>query len=795
MPKKISVFISSKMQELRDEREALADLLPTLGNDNFELEAWVFEQDALASDQSIREVFINALDDSDLYIGIFWNQYGEWTIDEFRRAGELGLPRHIYVKNVDAEQRDARLARFLEKESDVRFGITPRWYQTLDEFKALVTRSIKQWLTDREIAYHSSTNALIATIGDDVPDLPRRLIGRKRLIAQVTRLLEDHERVLLRGFGGMGKTALAATIAANYVDEGHGDVIWVRAGSVTADGIFDAIGRAFDQQQAVLAADGTAREQVVRHILAKHKGLLVLDDAWNGSALTQVLRALPRRMPLLVTSRQRFPLDEVVEVGELDADEALKLLEYHARVDYSEDADARELCHLLGNHAFALEIAGKTLKVYQMSAEELLKRIEEAPHDLSMPAGFGDLGRQGIKSLLDASIDALNRDLYDAYVAMGGLLEATATTELVALTLQKEAPAVDTALQELVQRGLMNPREQGGIPYYQLHDLGYSYARNIFMGQTTTTTVDILDAYRQYVQRHVDDLPYLDVEYNAILEAAEVALQHQHGHLLIDIMKALAMDGMYFAARGHTLRSVSLMRESIARAISDGAIETAHYLASKLGNAYANFLGDLDEALSAYQRALELARNMQNRQREAILLTVIGTVQFRLGQAGADDYHRQAETIAQEIGNDNVRCQVLLNRGTQALNDANPNPDYELGRDLCQQAAELADTINNEALRFWALLNMGAAEHEMGDHEMALLSHLQAYNFARAQRNHPWEAEALYSLGEDYHELGQRAEAEKHLNLALKRYKESGVKAKVESVTTFIVAHDYRVQV
>src|SRR6185436_12924277 len=120
-----------------------------------------------------------------------------------------------------------------------------------------------------------------------------------------------------------------------------------------------------------------------------------------------MVNALPRNMPLLVTSRHRFPLDEIIEVGELKQDEALNLLNFHVRGrNFSNDFDAIRLCEILGYHAFALEIASKSLKVYQITPAELLGQVENAPHELNMPAKFGELGRIGIKSLLDASVSA-----------------------------------------------------------------------------------------------------------------------------------------------------------------------------------------------------------------------------------------------------------------------------------------------------------------------------------------------------------------------------------------------------
>jgi tetratricopeptide (TPR) repeat protein len=792
MVKKLKVFVSSKIQELADERRILSKLLPQLGDSSIQLETWVFEADARASSKSIRQVFLDALDDSSLYIGVFWNGYGEWTVDEFHRAGERGIPRHIYVKNVDSEKRDSRLTKFLEKQSDVRFGITPRWYDDQEDFEEQVSRSVRLWLQNQSQAYHSATTAVIATMPDDLPELPRRLIGRKKLTNRVLGLLEENERVLLRGFGGTGKSALAATIAADYIEAGLGNVIWIKAGNSDILTIYEALARAFNQQQQILSAEGEAQEHLIRQYLARSKSLLVLDDVWNGQTLSRLATVLPRRMPLLATSRQKFPLDEVIEIGDLDPDEAIKLLEYHARLDLSEDANAQKLTEKLGNHAFALEIAGKTLKVYEMSPSDLLARIENSPHDLNVPAGFGDLGRQGIKSLLDASIDALNQELYETYLSFGAMFEPTITTELMRRVLNKDAEETENALQELVQRGLLNERETiDDLRYYQLHDLAYSYARTSF-GSKGLSDQAVIDACRDYAESYAAELPYLDIEIGNLLEAAETALEHEDSKTIIQIMSALAISGPYFAARGHTSRTMELMRAAIACAEEEGDVTTAHFLWGRLGNAYAALFGQLDKALEAYLKSLELARKMGNPQREAILLTVIGTVRYRQNADDADEYHQQAEAIARQNDDAYGLAQVLHNRGAQAVHEANPEPDYALGIKLSDEAAQIAKEHGIDHLYFYSMLNRGAGEHESSLLSDAAKSHQLAYDFAEQKANHFWMAESLYALGEDYHQMNRPDEARKHFENALKFAKETGAVAVINQIADYANNHDYQ---
>jgi tetratricopeptide (TPR) repeat protein len=786
------VFVSSKMRELAAEREALMKLLPELGGDQVSMQTWVFEDSAPASNASIREVYLNALRESSLYIGLFWNEYGEWTIDEFEHATAWGIERHIYVKDVDAEQRDPRLQTFLDRQSDVRFGLTPRWFRTVEELKEQVTRSIERWLLDRQIAHHISTTAILADIADDVPEQPRKLIGRDDLVDEVQDLLADNERVLLRGFGGMGKTALAASCAAEYIESGKGQVLWIKAGAAGEDALFEAIARSLGEQQSIVGLAGEERIQQIRHLLAAHKGLLlVLDDTWNGSALASVVRALPRRAPLLVTSRQRFPLDEIIEVGQLKPDQALKLLSYHARrKDFSEDPDAERLCALLGYHAFALEIASKTLKVYDISPDELLQRIQDTPHDLSMPANFGELDRTGIKPLLDASVNELDRDQLDVFVAIGGLYEPGATPELLALVMQRERDTVQRLLDELELRGLVNAQTVQSIPYYRAHDLAYSYSRTMFVSKGLSRQ-PVIDACRVYTCTYKDDLNALDAEQSSLLEAAEAAYRLGQEDVLSDIMWQLTVDGPYFAARGHTSNSLELLKLAV-KAARDHP-ETAHYLLSKLGNTYIDFLGDLPAALQAYEEALKLAEALYDPRRQAILRAVIGKTRFLQNAADADRYYETAEQIARESQDDYALSFVLHHRGYY-MTQRQPNPDHEAGWRLSDEAAAIAARYELHDLHFHSLINRGGSEYELGRIQDALATHLEAHNLAQTQNNHPWMASALQSLGEDYHALEDHARAQQSFDEALTLWRQAGGKAQARTLIDFMESRGYTVK-
>jgi hypothetical protein len=297
MQTELEIFVSSSMKEFRAERAMLRDLIPTLNQGVVRLKPWIYEDDAYASDESIQQLYRRYLQESELYIGIFGKKYGEYTIDEFNVATDWGLTRHIYVQVLtEGEEREPELKDFLEKIGTVKGGLAPRWFKDLDDLRRGVTDSIRHWLTNRIMHRSGSAWATLADLPDLLPDLPKKLIGREDLIAEITPLLDQAETMLLQGFGGMGKSALAATIAANRIN--GRPVLWQKLGTEIPAVIFEAIARPFNAQQRMAAADGDQKPQLVKQLLLRAQvALVVLDDAWDGKSLNAVLKAIPPPSP------------------------------------------------------------------------------------------------------------------------------------------------------------------------------------------------------------------------------------------------------------------------------------------------------------------------------------------------------------------------------------------------------------------------------------------------------------------------------------------------------------------
>ncbi len=140
----LKLFISSKMQELAQERRAVQEALK-----EFELYGWLWETDAGARPEPVHSVYLKEVAASDIYIGLFWLGYGPYTIEEFEHARSLHKPCLIYEKHIDTDHRSSQLAAFLSELERVknRDGLTTCRFTTVEGLAKQVQHDVMRLLT------------------------------------------------------------------------------------------------------------------------------------------------------------------------------------------------------------------------------------------------------------------------------------------------------------------------------------------------------------------------------------------------------------------------------------------------------------------------------------------------------------------------------------------------------------------------------------------------------------------------------------------------------------------------
>ncbi|MFZ4677772.1 MAG: CHAT domain-containing protein, partial [Nodosilinea sp.] len=183
-----------------------------------------------------------------------------------------------------------------------------------------------------------------------------QFVGRSRQLLHLERLLQQEPYAVVRGSGGLGKTALTTELARWLVRSGRfGRAAFVSVESQNVQdvrGVLDAIGRQLVPNYTVAqyGDDQTAALQPVERALRDYSTVIVLDnmesvlpdaqghnpagvaDVTQLLALCEKLLAADRRCRLLFTSREPLPAPFAkpkctVELGRLSEAEAVQLVE------------------------------------------------------------------------------------------------------------------------------------------------------------------------------------------------------------------------------------------------------------------------------------------------------------------------------------------------------------------------------------------------------------------------------------------------------------------------------------
>ena len=653
--------------------------------------------------------------------------------------------------------------------------------------------------------------------GSTLPTPSSPLVGRDTELEIIrTNLADPHCRLLsLLGLGGTGKTRLVLEAARSEQQSGAfpDGVYFVPLDPLEdADLIVPAVAR-------VLGIDLQPQEaaliQVQRHI-GDRRMLLVLDNyehVMEGAELpSELLQACPQ-LRILVTSRERLNLEEewvlplpglsVPRAGVTTAEQAagfdsVRLFLQRAKranMQFSmQDEDAAHVCNicrLVAGSPLGIELAAPWVKM--MTCAEIAQEIQASIDFLTSSSRNVSERHRSIRACFEYSWTLLNpkeRDVYARLSAFQGSFTREAAADVAGASLPFLMALVDKSLLQV----------NGGR--YDSHPQLHHYAaEKLAEAATAKTDVEARHGayYLRYLQEAVardDELARLDLELPQVLAATQRARERGDGAMLVDYMRLLAVDGSYYAARGHTPRSLELLRAAIDAAKHVDELAVAHRLLGKLGDAHRLQLGQVETALEAYREALDLAERLGDHHRQAIMLSLLGQTRFEQGAEDAEAYLEQAYALARDHDDALALNHVLQHQGFHAGHRGN----WEIARRLFAEALEAvggpSDALpgqpaNAAYQRFMALLNLGEAERMLGDFDGSLRLRQRALAMAEERDNQLWKAYAVHELGETYHGMGDRARAQAQFALALGLWQQNHVAVKVRALRAFMQAEGY----
>src|SRR6478735_1364050 len=142
---RLRVFISSTIQELAAERKKVQEVL-----ERMKLTPVFFESGARPHPP--RDLYRSYLEQSDVFVGIYWKSYG-WTApdmeisgleDEWRLSGDK--PKLIYIKQAD--QREPRLNTLIKNIQDSNVACYQK-FEKLEDLTDLIANDLAILLTER----------------------------------------------------------------------------------------------------------------------------------------------------------------------------------------------------------------------------------------------------------------------------------------------------------------------------------------------------------------------------------------------------------------------------------------------------------------------------------------------------------------------------------------------------------------------------------------------------------------------------------------------------------------------
>ena len=397
---RLRIFVSSTLAELADERRAVSRAITTL-----RLTPVMFELGARPHPP--QELYRAYLGQSDIFIGLYWQSYGQigagMQLSGLEEEFELSqaLPRLLYVKT-PAPNRDARLTNLLSR---IKQEASYRTFRTPSELSQLVRDDLATLLSER-----------FATLRPQVPDAgsvapPSRtshtsrflpvdttsLVGREQEIEAVAGLVErsDVRLVTLTGPGGIGKTRLAVAVGERLHDRFDAGTVFVPLASVTESNlVLESIGRAVGADMAGASSPLAALVEQ----FCDGAWLLILDNLEQVVDAARDLDQLLARCPvvtILATSltvlqlraEREYPVpplplpdDPTVTVDELLLSPAVALFVDRAsavRHDFAlTQANAWavvEICRRLEGLPLAIELAAARTRLLEPDA--LLRRL------------------------------------------------------------------------------------------------------------------------------------------------------------------------------------------------------------------------------------------------------------------------------------------------------------------------------------------------------------------------------------------------------------------------------------
>lgn len=682
---RVRVFISSTLVELAEERKAARTAIG-----NLRLIPVFFE--AGARPHPPRDLYSAYLEQSHIFLGIYWNSYG-WVApgaeisgleDEYRLCGNR--PKLIYVKHSDERQPELRKLLQNIQNSDTacyqKFSDAAELQQLIENDLSVLMSEIFQ-----NALFEHQSNAPLGPGDLKIESLPlirNTIIGREQDIHDVSETLMRPEVSILTllGTGGTGKTTLSIHVAHAVVDRFRNGAIFVPLASVTdsslaASVIASALGLQDSGKQPV--------EVTLLEFLVDKEMLLVLDNfeqILGAAGLVSDISSRCEDVKILVTSRtplhlrneRIYPLSPL-EVPESWVDTREELMKAPAAALYVERAQAVnpglqldrenikaivEICQRLDGLPLAIELAAARTRFFQPAA--LLSRIEKALDLVSK--GPLDLPerQKTLRAAIEWSYNLLEPETQKALIQLG-VFRKSWTMEAAFAVAQSDSNPIDIeeTTERLLDASLIKPVQvaPGQEPRFSMLQTVREYADELLERDPSG-----LETKRRYARYYLQMLelsenrlwapnsePWLDNIENELPNIrASFYLFIENGDYE-NAWKMFYLVAPYWAVRGGYSEGAVWVEAAKLATDLEGFSPLVKGKAL-LQAAYVHFyLLRMDRGFSLARQAEDILRSAGDLENLCLTLVLYGGHQSWMGLPGAETRLEEAEELVKVIDN------------------------------------------------------------------------------------------------------------------------------------------------
>jgi tetratricopeptide (TPR) repeat protein/energy-coupling factor transporter ATP-binding protein EcfA2 len=300
--------------------------------------------------------------------------------------------------------------------------------------------------------------------------LPPKLIGREAALAQVYAHLKENRAVLVHGNPGVGKTALAATLASAYAQQPSG-VLWLNVDEDLLESLLVRVGRSYDLDDVVNSDNPTAMVGAVGAALTQHKPLLVLDGKIDAQVASKFISRCADQLPVIIASRNAIEGPWAsVELDVLEPQQAVQMYKSEAALtDDTSDQTLLSLVEALSRLPFAIAVASRAMLASKQAPQTYSTTISQAKNTT---------GGDSSAAALTSSFANLNGALQGLMLIMGATPRGEASADLISMVSGAPVESIQQAMTLLSQLRLVEHINRYGEAYYRQHPITHDFTRS-----------------------------------------------------------------------------------------------------------------------------------------------------------------------------------------------------------------------------------------------------------------------------------------------------------------------------